>query len=181
MFFNFSQTKAAGKKFLLAAMVLVLLTSVFVGCKTETEDNFTTSTTVPAKLVGKWGSSFNDYHEIKKSGDDYTYEYYMPESEYEGITYPASSIFGIIRSVTYNSNTGIIIYELTTGNNEIGDIGKFSASYYKELTNTKFRASTVYSATLPMMFDTLPEAKAAFTVDATGDYIGWWGGPFTKE
>ena len=118
MFSYFSSVKAKGISFLFAALVLVLLAGFLVSCGSDSssDSDHTTSASAPNGLLGKWVDPESlDYHQITRSGSADTYKYYNPPMTWEGVTYPATEIVGTIRFVSYNNNSGIIIYECTKG------------------------------------------------------------------
>lgn len=184
MFYGFSKVMAAGKKLLPAAMVLVLLASAFSGCKKDAEDVFTSATGVPDGLLGKWlDPLWLDGYEITRSGNtDFMAQIgndWMDPKPENSVTIFANAT---IRHVYYNSNSGIIIFEYIAGDEPKPGM-VFSAVYYSEFTGNSVKAGTAAQAVTydNVDVDTLEKAKAKFTIDKSGEYYDWPGGPYVKQ
>jgi len=179
MFSYFSQVKAKGGKLLFAALVMVLLMGFFAGCDSGSDPVFTTRSTIPNELLGRWVDPvFEDGYEFTSD----TYKQFSPEMEWDGVIYPGLEKTGTVRFVTmFDSSSGVIIFEYTSG---ASDVSKpFSAAYFRDLTSTSVRAGIVINLTDYSSVDvaTLEEASVKFTYDTRGNYIGSWGGPYAKQ
>ena len=175
------------KKFLYVAFVLLAMTAILGGCDSDPDPEFPiTGTFAPYYLIGKWvDPAFLDGYEITLGLDVHYITQFSPDFEWEGVVYPGSTKGGIIRSVTqFTFDSGVIIYEYTENAPVAGN--PFTAIYYKDFNFTNFSAkmSTVIGPApgyANVDVATLEEAIAKFTLDTTGDYIGFWGGPYVKQ
>ena len=149
------------------ALFVVLLSA---GCPEQTE---------PGSLHGTWLSEFpNDTFII-----DTLKDFFERPNEFTG---------KIINSPDYDAAAGVLIIEITkyweadlsnypdvittetTSNN-----GKFTAVYWKTLTDSSVQLSIAYEGFVHVIFETLSEAQTKFTMDRVSLYTGYWG-TYTK-
>ena len=175
MFFYFSQVKAKSKRFVFAALVLVLLAAFLSGCKTEPEDDTNYEGELPAGLIGKWVFDKDNWYEIQESGGSYKliYTAIFDDPEWGYFDY---SFEGDIEFISnYSSNSGIIIVKYTYG--EYDDTKPYTGIYYREITSSTVKLANVWDLKKKDSADTttLEEAIDKFTRSKTGKYVGYWG------
>ena len=160
--------------------IIVLSILLFVNCQTEIEDRGT--------LNGAWTNEAHGFiTNITINTAEKTLEY---EDSYKGI---------IANSPDFTSVNGVLIIQFTeywewdysnfpdvTRNENLENIGKFGALYWKDLKSNLVYLADAYTYVPPTdyihtLFDDLEAAKRNFTLDNVGSYIDWSVvSPYTK-
>ena len=173
MFSYFSQVKTKGKNFLFAVLVLVLLTAIMGGCKTDADDS--------GNLNGTW----------------LAYDSYIINATTSTIEHVGNYKAEIVNSPNYEAASGVLIikftwyyetvynweppYDIISEGERTDYIDQYGAVYWKNLKAGSVQMGDAYDMTTwePAMYDTLPAAETNFTFDRYGDYISQWGA-YTK-
>ena len=174
MFLFFSLNKA--KKFFYVSVIFVLLTVIFAGCSTDSEDDTNHPGTLPSGLIGQWVSDFGDSFEITGAGVTVTLKY-----DDGGFGFGYSG--GIEFISNFDSRSGVIIIKYTDNVNN-DKPNPFHAVYYLafagktiEFNNTRNSAEWGDDNTT-----SLSEAIEKFTRGNMGNYIDLaWSTTYTKQ
>ena len=160
------------KAFALAVMFCLSTALLFTGCKTDDEHKDTGF--VP---VGEWTDDFDDGYNITAS----SLEYYTPETEWEGTTYPGEKIKGSIKEAKdFSKGAGVLIVQITESTTE-EQAGKFIGVYYKDYTKSHVLLANGIDASYNLIVkNTLAEAKKTFTVDNVDTHVTYWGTGYNK-
>ena len=176
MFFvkSFTQrNRAKGSKSVKSAVfLLIALTLLFMGCSDGNSPNGASDS---VSLNGTWN---DDWGTMKINTSANTIEYV---GNNEG---------KIVNSPNYSAVNGVLIIEFTkyiemdysnwpevTSAENPDNIGKFGALYWRDL-----KSDSVYMAEAwamgsggyeHVMYETIEEARAAFTMDKAGEYVDW--------
>jgi len=106
------------------------------------------------------------------------------------IVYTDSYEGNIVNSPSYTASSGVLIIQFTkyadwggpAPSTSHANVGKYSALYWTELTASSVRLADAYEGYNRVIFATLGEANAAFTVDKVGNYVDWSiTAPYTKK
>jgi hypothetical protein len=180
----FSSQRFSARGIFAFVVVTCLFTALlFTGCKQEPDDD--PKFELDSRLIGTW--------------TDPVY--------FDGYTITATSLSygswsGIIRAVTTRGDAGVIIIEYEEGKEQtyntwgqdedgnwiiVGSVerpGNFLGIYYRNLIpgeSVEISNALDLETYGPAEAPTLNAAKNKFTLDATDNYIGMWGGPYAKE
>ena len=172
MFSYFSQVKAKGKKFLFAALVLVLL-AVFMGCKTESdpEDDLNYFGSLSSDFIGEWDSF---YEGVKVDG------YIIAGTDEPGTIIYDDGGFGfgyegVIMFVSnYDNKSGVIIIKYTDSTKKT-KTNPYHAIYYRDyIPGTSVDLANTWDATredYDADTTTLSEAVKRFTRGTMGNWM----------
>ena len=148
--------------FLFSLAVIFLITS----CDSSTDSSF--------HIEGAW-VGFGDYYNISST----TIRHTTDESEWDGVVYPGTELVGAIEeSVSFTSNSGVLIIRITSANNGF-TVGKYTGVYYKDGEKASVRIANPWVNFIPVETDTLALARSLFTVDNVNTHVSMWGS-YTK-
>ena len=168
--------------FALIVVSFLFTALLFTGCEHEPDDD--PGHELDNRLIGTWTDPvYFDSYTITATSVSY------------------GSWSGTIRDVTTSGNAGVIIIEYeegkeqtynTWGQDDDGNWiivgskerpGNFLGVYYQNLSDVSVQMSNAIDIVTydPVEASTLNAAKSKFTLDATGDFIGIWGGPYEKQ
>jgi len=158
--------------FALAVMLCLSTAFLFTGCNTD--DDPVNTGFVP---VGEWTDDYDDGYNITKS----SLEYYTPNTEWEGTTYPGVNIKGNIKeAIDFSSDAGVLIVEIIESSTKAQE-SKFIGVYYKNYTASHvLLANAIDGSYALILINTLAEAKNTFTVDNVGTHVTYWGTGYNK-
>jgi hypothetical protein len=148
-------------------LVILILSIIFTGCKTDPDDDPVTDK-LHEGLHGTW-SHVND-------NSDWSYDITINNTsrtiEYTG------SYKGYIETSHYGQTSGVLIIRFTEYSAEWAngdEVGMFGALYFIELTNSSVIMADAYTGWDHTMFPTLIEAIQAFMPyqDKAGDFVDW--------
>lgn len=151
------------------AVSLCLLTAfLFLGCPMGGSSGGGDGTPT-VSVAGTWTAAAGDKYIITST--KLTYDSgYGAAYNYEGT---------IAEVVSFTSTAGIIVFKFTqTTTTETGNMGKFTAVYYKDLTANSVSLATANEGSPSYATPTaasLQAAKTKFTADKAGDYASIWG------
>jgi hypothetical protein len=140
-------------------------------------------------ILGNWehNRGTDGISKITVSSTNFKYE---DVTEYQGTEYSSVSAGTIEDTTNTEGQAGVIIFKVTEDTYNSSEVGKYTAAYWKELTDTTVSMSTAYKAKggdgadkndNAAFFTSLDDAKAQFTLGNNGVWIGTWGGPYTKK
>lgn len=160
-------------------LVCLAAAGMFAGCSTDNNSGET------GNLDGTWENIYDDgeYHIVTTiiiNTAAKTVEY---EGSYEG---------NIANSPAFDRENGVLIVEFTKyadwGDPEPlashGNVGKFGALYWTDLTADSVKLADAYEGYVQAMYDTIEEAQSAFTpaADKAGNFVTWSVvSPYTKK
>ena len=152
-----------------AVILFIALTLLFMGCSHNGSPSKGQTNNV--SLNGMWN---DDYGTIKINASANTFEYV------------GNNKGKIVNSPNYSEVNGVLIIEFTeyfeldysdwpnvTSTENPDNIGKFGALYWRELNSDSVYMSEAWVSYAHVMFETIEEAKTAFTMDKASDYVDW--------
>ena len=152
-------------------------TLLLTSCNTEADDS--------GNLNGTWENVYVD-----PSGEEPDYITTIKiNTSAKTVIFQGSYEGTIANSYNYEAKSGVLIVKFTKyadwgsePSSTHANVGKYGALYWTALTATSVSLSDAYVGFDHVMFDTLTEANAQFTLDNAGDYVNWsWTSPYTKK
>jgi hypothetical protein len=153
-----------------ASFVALLAILLLTGCPHPIADT-------KVNLNGNWTDNYGGGYNITSS----SLEYYMADSEWEGVVYPGTRIKGSIKEINnFSKDAGVIIVQIAESS-KAGQAGKFFGVYYKDYTASHvFLANAIDESYDDILKDTLADARNTFTVDNVGTHVTYWGSGYSK-
>jgi hypothetical protein len=174
--FSFISFRRVTRNVFTLLVMLCLSSALFIGCKDE-----------PDPVIPNTGDDQNKLNESligtwEDAGEWGTDGYKITANKLEGTWDGDVSYSGTIEYVSNFSNTaGVIIIKYDTNTWNPSSVGKYNGVYYQNLKpGISVEMSTAW-ADGDEIKNSLDEAKAAFTIGKTGDYIAVFGGPYLKK
>jgi hypothetical protein len=123
-------------------------------------------------IYGEWVSSFGDGYEILESTMSY-------DDNYGGSYNWAGDVVAIN---SFSDEAGCIIIKMTSNGGGGGYTnGKYYGNYYSKLTLSSVFLGMAASGYTPVVYNTVEEAKAAFTATSVSTWYSTGGGEYAKQ
>ena len=141
----------------------------------DSDDEFRNVQFIP---TGEWSDGFGGHYIIT----NLNLEYYFPESEWEGFTYPEGTMKGdILIANDFSYDSGVLLILITDSDIDGLTVGKYTGIYYSDYTPSHvLLANPIDESWAYILTDTLGQAEKLFTVDNVGDQVSSWGSGYEK-